>query len=805
MDFLNNLVDNSILIIPNDLKNKVLDYIDENKLLINTKILTFNQIKKGLLFDYTNETLYEIMKIKNITFETAKDFVENLYFLNEKDYKEDKLKELLSLKEYLEEKGLLIKDELFIDLINSKSKIYIYGFSLMTRFNNYLKKQLEQYKTVEVLKNNINDYKHEVLKFKHIEDEVQYVAEKISELIKSGVDMKKIFISNYSEEYYFPINKIFRLYGIPFYFKGSTKLSDTAIGNYFINNLSDDMDKLLNKIKTKYDIENNTSNNKVFNKLYNLVNTYYWADSYVGIKDLIKEEIKTINIPSDHYENEIVNVNIVDNKFADDEYVFLIGFNAGSIPKTYKDEDYIEDSIKTPLMEDTIEKNKNSRNSYSIAIKDIKNLYITYKVVSNSSKYLPSTLIDKDYIYEINKDKVLTSTYSKYSSKYNKLLYASRLDDLIKFNEEHEDNRILSNSYDIDYNTYDNQFTGISKDKVRKKLEERGYSYSSVSKYFECPFKFYLSKYFRLEEYTTTFSTFIGEAFHKVLQLCLKDEQLDFNQVYDEFIENNKHKLPYGHKEEYFVNSLKPELEFILNGIKEQYNYISITDQWFEEEKSFETDDIGLDVNIKTTINGVVDKCIFNNNDVIIVDYKTGSSAKIDRDHFEYGITIQLPIYLFLLKNINKDFNIIGLYLQHILEGLVYKDGNKTYEQIKSDRLKLHGLTLDDIDKINENISIEPKKDLIRGYQINKEGKYTYPQNIITYEEQNELFNTIKKLLEDCINNSSDGKFDISPIKGKGVNGCEYCSYKDICYVRANNYNYIKNSTGEIEEGEQDE
>jgi len=114
MDFLNNLVDNSILIIPNDLKNKVLDYIDENKLLINTKILTFNQIKKGLLFDYTNETLYEIMKIKNITFETAKDFVENLYFLNEKDYKEDKLKELLSLKEYLEEKGLLIKDELFM-------------------------------------------------------------------------------------------------------------------------------------------------------------------------------------------------------------------------------------------------------------------------------------------------------------------------------------------------------------------------------------------------------------------------------------------------------------------------------------------------------------------------------------------------------------------------------------------------------------------------------------------------------------------------------------------------------------------
>ena len=792
MDFLKELEDNSILIVPSIIKNKILDYIDNNNLLINVKLSSFNEFKKGLLFDYTNEALYKVMQIKNVTLETAKDFVENLYYLNESSYEDNKLNELLEIKKELENNNLLIKNELFIDLLKSKSKVYVYGFTVINKFNDYLISLIKNYKDVEIINKNNYDYKHEVIELKNIEDEVQYVAEHIAELIQSGVPMDHIYIANYSEEYYYPINKIFSLYGIPIYLKGTTKLSDTAMGNYFINNLSNDMEKLLNKIKAKYDVDNNKINNKVFNKLFNLVNSYYWADSYLDIKELIEEEMKTVNISNDHFENEITTIDIIDNIFLDDEYVFLLGFNTGSIPKTYKDEDYIEDSIKTPLMETTLDKN-------------IKNLTITYKDVSTTSKYLPSSLIDGNYLYK-NEDNI-KSTYSNYSSKYNKTLYASRLDDLIKFNEEHDDNQILHSTYDIDYKTYNNNFTGINKDKIKDRLEEKGYSYSSVSHYFECPFKYYLNVFFKLEEYTSTFSTLIGGAFHRVLELCLNDDTLDFNEIYDNFIEENKKSLPYGHKEEYFVNDLRNELEFILNTVKEQQSNMIITDEWHEKEKEFDAKDLGLNVNIAAKIKGVVDKCIFNGNDVIIVDYKTGSSAKIKRDYFEYGVTIQLPIYLFLLKNINKDFNILGMYLQHILEGLVYKKDNKTYEQTKIDRLKLDGLTLDDMSKLDKTLIIDKKEKLIKGIQIKLDGTYQYPQNIITYEDQDKIYDMIKNLLEDCINNTVDGKYDIAPIKDKNVNGCDYCSYKDICYVKADNYNYINGNTEEIdasEEGEED-
>ena len=49
MHFIDNLLDNSILIIPNNLKTKVLEYINDNAILKSIKIMTFNELKKRLV------------------------------------------------------------------------------------------------------------------------------------------------------------------------------------------------------------------------------------------------------------------------------------------------------------------------------------------------------------------------------------------------------------------------------------------------------------------------------------------------------------------------------------------------------------------------------------------------------------------------------------------------------------------------------------------------------------------------------------------------------------------------------------
>ena len=52
MDFISELEDNSILIIDNNIKYKLLDYINEFKILKSIKIMSFTELKKSLFFDY---------------------------------------------------------------------------------------------------------------------------------------------------------------------------------------------------------------------------------------------------------------------------------------------------------------------------------------------------------------------------------------------------------------------------------------------------------------------------------------------------------------------------------------------------------------------------------------------------------------------------------------------------------------------------------------------------------------------------------------------------------------------------------
>ncbi len=802
MDFLNNITEESILIIPNNIKDKILDYITKNKLLINIKLLTFNDLKKGLLYDYTNEAIYEVMKKENVTLKTAKNFIDYTYYLTKESYENESYKRILNIKNYLEEKNLLIKDPLFMDLINSKEKVYVYGFDHINKFNMHLLNLIGNYKIIE---KKYNNYIHNAYKIIQLEDEIQYIAEDISKKISDGISPEHIFLANYSSDYYFAINKIFGMYNLKANLNEGIILSDTSIGKYFLDNLKDDIDSLLEEISKKFDIENNDQNNKIYKKLRKLVDSYYWADSYTSIKNLIEEELKEKKVSLDHYTNEIQTINLIDNVFTDEDYIYLIGFNQGSIPSTYKDEDFISDKIKNEIMETTLEKNTISKESYIKAIKNIRpeNLCITYKSISSSGKYLKSILIDNKNIIgeKDSKEFLVTPTYSKYSNKYNKYLFANHIDDLIKFNEEHPDNPILNNTYSIDYKTYDNQFTGVDKELVKEKLKEQKYSYTTMTPYFECPFKFYLNKFYKLQKYEASFSTFIGNAFHEVLDKCLNTKE-DIDKIYDNYINKNKSQLPYGKKEEYFKEVLRDEIHYIVSIIREQNETLNISNELHEEPIEVNARKLGLDVECDVMIKGIVDKCLFNGDNVYIIDYKTGNSAKIDREYFEYGVSIQLPIYLFLLKTLNKNYKITGMYLQHILKGIIRKKSkNTTYESEKRKELLFDGITLDDRDLISTFVDDYPDCKLIQGYKYNEEKEqYSYPNRIITYEEEDKLYNTIKKLFEKCINDTLNAKFNINPIKDKNVDGCKYCNYKDICFVRDENINYINGYSKEKEE-----
>lgn len=781
MNFLNTIDDNSVLILNYSTKIKVLDYINENKILKTLKIMSFSDLKKGLLFDYSNETIYRVMNEFKLDYDTAKKYIDNLYYLEDKTYTHDKYKYLVKIKEFVQENGLLIYDTLFKNLLKGK-KIYVYGFDYIDSFNKYLLDKLED---VTIIPKEDKNYKHTVYEFDSMQDELTFVCENIAKLIKDGIDLNKIYIANYDDQYFFSMKRIFDSYHIPYYIRSETSLYDTAIGEYVSNNFTNNFYSVLAKVKTKFDINNNTYNNKLYIKLKALFDTYFWVKDE-DVKELFIEEMKKTKLPVDHMEHEITITDILNNCFNDDEYVFLINFNQGSIPKIKKDIDYLSDDIKPSFLSKSYEYNKEIKEALIKACSNIKNLTITYKNNALSGECLPSSLIDND-IFTLEKGQTIIS---KYSNLNNKILFAAKLDKLLKFNELDDSTLILNSNYDIPYHTYNHEYKSIDRNTLINTIDGKiNFSYTNIEKYYECPFKFYLKYILKIDEFNDTLDTLIGNAFHNTLENVLKSN-CNGNDAYDEFINNIS--IPLSNKDKFFLKKLKEEINFIIDVIRKQYQNFNITKQEFETNRKIE-----LNYPFNTTIKGYVDKIIYMGNTAFIIDYKTGKE-QINNKLFEFGLNLQLPIYLYLLSKLESNTDVQGIYIQQLLKEnkkFSLKESSK-----KENNLKLDGITFGPLENIKDMDSSYERSNVIIGLQIDKEtNDLKYGNRIYTEEKKKELIDLVDNKINECISQVSDANFDIKPIKIDKIDGCSYCPYKDICFKLPSDYD-IKEIKGDDDE-----
>lgn len=773
MNILKCIKENSILIIPASLRNKVLKYFNDEEIFNNVKIITFNDLKKGLLFDYTNETINYVMSNYNTSYQVSKEYINSLYYLDD-SIKNEKFVFLTKLKNDLDDNSLLIYDNLYENFLESKNKLYVFGFNFIESFNRHLLDIASKYIDIDYLETNEENFEHTVYGFKSMDEEVQFVAENIAKLLSKGIDPNDIFIANYNNEYRFSFKYIFKNYGIPIYLPSEDSLYSTSIAKYFLDNLSTNLDILFNKLRKEYDCENNKQNDMIVNKLFNLVNKYYWCDDLSKVENLLINEMKQIKINPSHMEHEVTISNIINNCFNDQEYVFLIGFNDSSIPKLKRDEDYISDDIKPEFLDKTNIYNKRIKESTIKAIKNIKNLTITYKLSSKFNNYLPSYLINS-----MNLNVVLNSDdISYYSDKMNILNLAKKYDSLIKYNVVEKNIELLSNTYDINYRKYNNQFNITNNKKLLKLLDNNlTLSYSNINTYYKCPFKFYMSDVLHIKEYQSLFEAFVGSLFHHCLELCLSNDS-NIDQVYDSYIEGN-YKNPTN-KEKYFLSILKDEIKAIIPLIREQHTHSKANKESNETMIVYDCD--GL---IKYRLKGIVDKIFFYEDEAIIIDYKTNNST-IDLNKMEFGMDIQLPIYLYLLNIKKPNIKIVGLYLQHILTNNKKMDAKLSEEELRKKNLRLCGLTLDD--SIKDFDDTYESSTIIESLKV-KDGKIT-GKNVLSEEDSRKLTNLIEELINNCLNNVVNGNFIVNPLILDKKSSCDYCEYKDVCYRTRANYNY---------------
>ena len=759
-----------IFITTEENKKNILRENSKKHLFYNLKFYTFDDLKKKLFFDYDYRAIAFIVENYSVSIAVAKIYLNNLYFL--KNIDSDKVSFLLELKRILDEKELLIYNSDFASSFKNK-KVYIYGYSILSREQKLILEKLDT--TYQIYEINYQTYLPKVYEALSMEEEVHFVLEEIATLIDKGILLSHIKVIA-PEEYENILIRYFYLYGIPFNKKEKHTFYSTLVAQDFLARYDEvSLEENILTLSEKY------SN---VEELIKIINRSVLVQDKKLRKNFIIEDLKNNCLKDTSYDSAVEFVSLY-NSFSDQDYVFLLGFNVNDYPKIKRDIDYLSDSIKEKLGLDTsILVNQYEVVSILDQLKRIKNLVITYKLTGLKGKYYPSILLKQLPVPILP---IHISHSISHSKKYSKMEYAMDLDLLHKYNIVTSSLELFQNSLEIPYQTYNNQFSGVDSKLIKEKLNyELTLSYTNMEMYQECAFRYYISKILCLDIFEETFKTIIGNIMHHILELGIVKD-IDISAEIMKFVKEKEYIL--NAKEMFYLEKFSEDLKNILQVIREQEKHSKLHSYLFENEFYVYKDR----KNMKITFKGMIDKVMYTNihgKEVLaVVDYKTGNT-NITLQDLDYGLHLQLPIYLYLLKKSERfhDAFIAGFYIQKVLpkkENIQFK--KSLHEQLK-EKLALQGFTNRDENLMEMIDDGYQNSGIIKNLQFKKNGEISSKSKVITNEEMHMVIDKIDQIIDKVIRQILDGQFFINPkvINQKNI-ACTYCKFKDLCFMKKQN------------------
>ena len=756
--------ENSLIICPNEEKLKILDRLSKEKKIYDIKFMTKEEYKKNYFYNYNNKTLYYLLSKYQLNLDVAKVYLNNLYVIDEtKKYNNYKLEFLKKIKLELKENNLLEENHNFKSYIKSKNIIVKNYYDL----EKYEEEMLNT--KIEIPSTSLNV---PVVECQTLEEEVNNVCLKILELLKDGIDINKIYLSNISNDYYYTINKLFKYYNIPINLDMRNSIYGTKVVNDFLKTNELDLE----------DKNKSSINRKIINILSELTSI---DDSTKEYKILLIDKLKNTKIPAKKKQNAINIKDIYKESFSNDEYVFVLGFNQDILPKMEKDIAYINDSIKdeVPLYK-TAYLNKRNKETLIYLLSNIKNLYLSYKLSSPFGNFYKSSIIN-DLNLEIIKP--TPDNFDK-SNIYNKIRLAEKLDLYHLYGEKDASFIKLYTHYNIPYNTYSNTYTGINKDTYQTNLPyPLKLSYTSLNSYNECAFKYYVKYVLKLDKYEDNFAAFIGSMYHRILQIYRRTN-FDFETEYRKYIEARELSL----KEKLLLIRIKKDLTKLIDTLKQQQLLTGYDDALYEKKI-----DIELDKKVSVIFTGTIDKIMYyqkiEDTYFALVDYKTGF---IDThiEPMKYGLHMQLPVYLYLI-HYSKVFNnpiFTGIFYQNILFNYPTWTEKKDESQIYKENLMLQGYTTEDVSILERFDSTFEKSEYIKSMSYSEEKGFGTYAKTISNDMLYDLVQYTKKHISDKTDCILEADFSINPKVYAGKNiACEFCNYKDICFMKEKDQKYL--------------
>ena len=703
------------------------DLVKKDYILKNKdeKVLTKKEFINKYYYNY-EDSILKIMNDYNKNYEVAKEMFKYLVFTNENNAKTDKLKNLLKIK------NNLIENKSFKNYVKEQELIFV------NIPHSKLLNEIGCFNNKEYL-----DKKNFYTVHKNITEEVIYVFEKISELINNGVLLNDIKII-YNDDYDNLIKRYAKFYSINM--EEEIELNGTKILQDFLNNLDEtsSFEKSFNLIKNK----------SIFkDKILKLINRSISSYDFNIQKEIFKELAKNAKI-SIKYKEMLEKVDITYQ--GENKHIFILGFNDSYYPKIKKTKDYISEEEKNLLnipnsSDEVIEQEE----MFKIFISNNQNLYFSVTINNNYklSRYIKFNFEEKE--------KEITNNI--YSSLAHKLELSKKLDKYYKYLEKDKTLDKYYSSFNKEYNTYSNKYNGSI-----KITDPISLSYTSMNTYIYNPFAYYVERILKVSPYKDKFYMKTGSFFHKCLELEDYDEALkefDFNNFENEY-----------------VDRVKDEILIDIDFIKEYHKVNNFKD--IKKEIDL-VKNIGID-----KFEGKLDKLIINKDTFIIFDYKKKiSTASITIDKLNYGFNLQLPIYIYLVKNLYPNLDFGGVYLNYlILDNYKLTDKDKVipnYIDKKNESLKFYGFTTSEIDRIekvdNDYLSQKYLKNLsfTKTEEISKKSKILSDIDIKNIVESVDII--IKKVIEEIKN----GKFDITnkKLNNQILDTQSNYLYKDISFA----------------------
>lgn len=770
-----------IIITPRKLKNKLLFQVVNS--LKKIKIYDEDEFLSKLTFSYDNETLIFLHKKFNMQVTACHEVIDYLYFINAKtSYTQSPLNLLSNIYQELIENKLLAFNPLFKQYIKDNN-IYFYGYFNLNAKCKKIINEVDNLCHVKIIPMvNLNLYKPVVHGFNSLEDEVTYVAQQISELISNGIDINKIYLVNVDSEYFITLKRVFNFYNIPLLLDDNPSLYDMKSGKEFLSLLKEHGPlEALALFKLKY-IDNG------LDKIINILNKYAFNENYNDCIDFIIEDFKNTKLNKNKLENAI-HLITYDEMQNDDNYYFTMSANYGYLPSIKKNEDYLDDSLKEIIKIDT----SNTLNHYNkqylkYIICNYKNIYLSYKLSSIFNKYVPMDLIEElDLKIIFHEELLFLNSFSSQNDSLRLTRYLDNFDN----NKISQEFLNLFHTLAIDYKKYDNNFKEFDSKTLNDYFNAKPLilSYSAIDDYYHCAFRYYLKNILKVESFEESFVQKIGIVFHGVLAKCYQ-VNFDFEKTFNYYI--SQYELTP--KEEFFFSILKEELRSNIEYLLNIYHKTEFKDLLLEEK---------IEIKIEGTIlKGFIDKVMFTKiegvNYAVVVDYKTGSK-KMSLNNINDGLNLQLPIYMYLLKekNIIDKVQFAGFYLQYIIS----KEDNIDSGFSHDDLLRLEGYSIMDhlvLAKLDPDYLYSS---YIKGLRVKNDGTFYKYSKVFDEKKIEEILNITDIKVKEAINNIHNGDFKINPVLvNNSLIGCEYCNFQSICFKNSrNNRLIIEESKEEVE------